>query len=121
MRFRQTLLSLIGKFLPFALTEYGIVAYQDTIYVAGGVDPNVGRRTDVLEYNPETEEWRVNSQLSQPRGKMAAMMVDSVIFPPCEDGGNQPAPSGAAAVGHLGLGVVMVCLCSAVCLFGGIC
>ena len=60
------------------------MAYQDTIYVAGGVDINVGRRTDVLEYDPETEEWRVNSQLSQPRGKMAAMMVDAVFFPPCE-------------------------------------
>ena len=77
---------ILGKLLPLALTEYGIVAYQDTIYVAGGVATSEGveRRTDVYEYDPVTEEWRVNSQLKIPRGKMAAMMVDSVFFPPCE-------------------------------------
>ena len=110
------LLSLLGKFLPFTLTEYGIVAYDDAVYVAGGVDINVGRRTDVLEYNAETEEWRVNTQLSLPRGKMAAMMVDAVLFPPCE-----PTPSGATAVGHFEPGVAFVCLCSAICLIDGIC
>ena len=77
------LLSILGNVLPNPLTEYGIVSYQNTIYLAGGYDGAL-RSSNVLEYNPVTEEWTVNSQLTQSRGKMPAMMVDTVFFPPCE-------------------------------------
>ena len=69
--------------MPSRLTEYGIASYQDTVFVYGGFD-GISDKSDILEYNPETEEWKVNAQLTQPKRRTASMMIDTVFFPPCE-------------------------------------
>ena len=75
--------SLLGNFLPAPLTEYGIASYQNTVYVYGGFD-GISYKSDILEYNPVTEEWKLNAQLTQQKGRIASMMIDTVFFPPCE-------------------------------------
>ena len=78
-----TALLILGNLLPNPLSDYGIVSYQNTLFLAGGYN-GYNRSALVLEYNPVTEEWSTNTQMAESRGKMAAMMVDTVFFPPCE-------------------------------------
>ena len=73
----------IGKLLPFPITEYGIAAYRNTVFILGGYD-GLSYKSEILEFDPATEEWKVTAQLTEPKGRTATMMVDTVFFPPCE-------------------------------------
>ena len=76
-------LLILGNLLPNPLSDYGIVSYQNTLFLAGGYN-GAFRSTLVLEYDKVSEGWFTNTQMAESRGKMAAMMVDTVFFPPCE-------------------------------------
>ncbi len=68
-----------GPPLPVALCAYAIVAYEQGFYLMGGWDGD-GYLDAVYYYDAIEETWRLEGQLSSPRGFAAAALADGRIY-----------------------------------------
>lgn len=68
--------------LPRAIAAGAAVAYEECIYLFGGVHAfNTGNyNTDVLKYSPEKNLWEVVGNFARTREHMSAVVVENKIY-----------------------------------------
>merc|ERR1712079_201951 len=85
-----------GGALPSARRRLRGVTILNQFYVTGGYDGSVNTLSDVLRYNPESEEWTSTGHLATPRYYHAVSTVDIAsvaAFCSPEESGTRMSPN----------------------------